>query len=129
MGISVVPAIIRYLGMEGMHGHFASSRAQHDADLIICLGARFSDRATGNVAKYAPKAKIIHIDIDAAELNKNVNVELGIAGDMKDALRRIIDQLETVERPAWQKRIAEFKAMQQAQFERVENQKELTPLP
>ncbi|MEY8379655.1 biosynthetic-type acetolactate synthase large subunit [Ileibacterium valens] len=128
MGISVVPCDHpRYLGMEGMHGHFASSRAQHDADLIICLGARFSDRATGNVAKYAPKAKIIHIDIDAAELNKNVNVELGIAGDMKDALRRIIDQLETVERPAWQKRIAEFKAMQQAQFERVENQKELTP--
>lgn len=128
MGISVVPTDHpRYLGMEGMHGHFASSRAQHEADLIICLGARFSDRATGNVSKYAPKAKIIHIDVDAAELNKNVQVDLGLAGDMKEALTRINKGLSQMSHPEWQQRIDEFRRMQQVQFEKVENQKELTP--
>lgn len=128
MGISVVPCDHpRYLGMEGMHGHFASSRAQHEADLIICLGARFSDRATGNVAKYAPKAKIIHMDVDAAELNKNVQVELGLAGDVKEALGRLLEDLEEQKHPEWQSRIDEFKRMQQNQFEKIETQKELTP--
>ena len=87
MGISAVPTDHpRYLGMEGMHGHYASSIAQNEADLIVTAGCRFSDRGTGNTAKYAKHAKIIHIDIDASELNKNITVELGIAGSMKQIL-------------------------------------------
>ncbi|MFQ9093353.1 MAG: biosynthetic-type acetolactate synthase large subunit [Ruminococcus sp.] len=88
MGISAVPTSNpRWLGMEGMHGHYASSIAQNEADLIITAGARFSDRGTGNTAKYARNAKIIHIDIDASELCKNISVELGIAGSMKEILK------------------------------------------
>lgn len=128
MGISVVPTDHpRYLGMEGMHGHFASSKAQNEADLIICIGARFSDRATGNVRKYATRAKIIHLDIDAAEINKNVSVDLGIAADVKEALTRINNRLEPIKHPEWQERIAELKGMQTEQFSRVENSKTLTP--
>ncbi|MBQ8383201.1 MAG: acetolactate synthase large subunit, partial [Clostridia bacterium] len=74
MGISGVPtAHPRFLGMQGMHGHYASSMAMHHADCIIALGARFNDRVTGNRAKFALGAKIVHIDIDGAELNKTVN--------------------------------------------------------
>ncbi len=128
MGLSAVPVDHpRYLGMEGMHGHYASSVAQDEADLIIAIGARFSDRATGNVAKYARKAKIIHIDADGAELNKNVSVELGIECDVKDALQRLISLLDEIKHPEWMARIAELKAEEQTQFEKVTAKDRITP--
>ncbi len=128
MGLSAVPVDHpRYLGMEGMHGHYASSVAQDEADLIITIGARFSDRATGNVAKYARKAKIIHIDTDGAELNKNVSVELGIECDVKDALQRLISLIDKTEHPDWMARIAELKAEEAVQFEKVTAKDRITP--
>jgi len=128
MGLSAVPVSHpRYLGMEGMHGHYASSVSQDEADLIITIGARFSDRATGNVSKYARKAKIIHIDADGAELNKNVSVELGIECDVKDALQRLISLADHQEHPEWMARIAELKAEEQIQFEKVTAKDRITP--
>ncbi len=106
MGISAVPTNSeRFLGMEGMHGHYASSVAQNTADVIIAVGVRFSDRATGNVSKFAQKADIVHIDVDFAEINKNVDAYLGIRGDLTVTLRQLIDEVEKKERPKWQETI------------------------
>lgn len=111
MGISAVPTDNpRYLGMEGMHGHYASSIAQDESDLIIALGCRFSDRGTGNVQKYARHSKIIHIDLDASELNKNVTVDLGIAGPIRQILEKLLATLPEQKHPAWFARIAELAA-------------------
>lgn len=110
MGVSAIPtAHERFLGMQGMHGHYASSMAQHHADLIIAVGARFSDRATGNKAKYAPNAKIIHIDIDNAEIDKNIPVTCGLCGDVKLTLGELIAQVEKKQHPAWQKEVAGYR--------------------
>ena len=128
MGLSCVPVDNpRYLGMEGMHGHYASSVGQDEADLIITIGARFSDRATGNVSKYARRARIIHLDGDSAEISKNVGVELGITCDLKDALNRLIDLVSTQKHPDWMARIAELKAEEQEQFQRVTATDRITP--
>lgn len=128
MGLSAVPVSHpRYLGMEGMHGHYASSVGQDEADLIITVGARFSDRATGNVAKYARKARIIHIDADGAELNKNVNAYLSMEGDVKDALQRLLAALQQQNHPEWMERIAELKAEEAKQFAEITPADALTP--
>jgi len=110
MGMTAMPGSNpRKLGMTGMHGHYVASKAKNEADLVITLGARFSDRATGNVAKFCTGAKIIHIDVDAAELGKNVEVDLGIRGDVKDALTRIIAKAAEKKNPAWWEEIAKIK--------------------
>ena len=83
MGLSAIPTNHpRFLGMQGMHGHYASSMAMHHADLILSLGVRFNDRVTGNRQKFATGAKIIHIDIDGSELCKTVNAVCGLRGDV-----------------------------------------------
>ena len=109
MGISAVPSSNpRWLGMEGMHGHYASSIAQNEADLIITAGCRFSDRGTGNTAKYARNAKIIHMDIDASELCKNIPVELGMTGSMKEILQKLAEKLPQQTHADWMVRVAEL---------------------
>lgn len=109
MGVSAVPYTNpRWLGMEGMHGHYASSIAQNEADLIIAIGCRFSDRGTGNTAKYARNAKIIHIDIDASELCKNITVELGITGSIREVITKLIDTVEPQSHSVWMARIKEL---------------------
>ena len=128
MGLSLIPVKNpRFLGMEGMHGHYASSVGQDEADLIITIGARFSDRATGNVAKYARRAKIIHIDGDRAELNKNINVDLGISCNIKNALQRLIPLIGETKHPEWMARIEELKREEQEQFEKVTAKDRITP--
>ncbi len=102
MGISGVPSQhSRFLGMQGMHGHFASSMAMHHADCIIALGVRFNDRVTGDREKFATKAKIIHIDIDGAELSKNIPATHSLRGDMKETLRKLLPFVEPHEHAAW----------------------------
>lgn len=82
MGISAVPNNHPlFVGNLGMHGNLAANEMTQHSDLIIAVGMRFSDRVTGDVKNYAPNAKIIHIDVDAAELNKNVKADLPIHGD------------------------------------------------
>lgn len=84
MGLSAIPTDYpRLLGMQGMHGHYASSMAMHHADCIVALGVRFNDRATGNRTKFAGKARVVHIDIDGSELFKTVNTVHGLRGDVK----------------------------------------------
>lgn len=115
MGISGVPTDHpRFLGMQGMHGHYACSMAMHNADCIIALGARFNDRVTGNRAKFAKKAKIVHIDIDGAELAKTVEPTHGLRGDVKLTLQKLIPLLNKVSRPEWQAAVSEFRAEEEA---------------
>ncbi|MBQ2066757.1 MAG: acetolactate synthase large subunit, partial [Clostridiales bacterium] len=85
MGLSEIPTDCpRFLGMQGMHGHFASSVALAKADLMIGVGVRFSDRATGKTDRYALNSKKIQLDCDCSEIGKNVSVDLGICCDIKD---------------------------------------------
>lgn len=110
MGLSAIPDNHpKFLGMQGMHGRYASSVAENEADLIIAAGARFSDRATGNTSKFAVGAKIIHIDVDNAEINKNIHAYLGIEGDIKDTLSRLVNMVEEKKNPEWSSRTEELK--------------------
>ena len=110
MGLSCVPQENeKFLGMQGMHGHYASSMAQDQADLILAVGVRFSDRATGNVAKFAKQSKIIQLDPDSAEVNKNVRVQLGLVGDVADAFKRIAEGCKESKKPAWMAKVKALK--------------------
>lgn len=110
MGISSMPTEYdRFLGMQGMHGHYASSIANKEADLVIGIGVRFSDRATGNTAKYVKNTQFIQLDVDISEFNKNVGVDVGVHGDLKDSLERICDLVNENPRPQWQERIKQLK--------------------
>lgn len=99
-----------YTGMLGMHGTKTSNYGVTKCDLLIVLGARFSDRVTGNAAKFANNAKIVQIDVDAAEINKNVVVESSIIGDVKEVLKRLNAKLEPMHHDEW---IAEIEAMKE----------------
>ncbi len=117
MGLSAVDTDNpRFLGMQGMHGHYASSMAQANADLIIAIGVRFSDRATGNKAKYAKKANIIQLDIDFAEIDKNIPTQVGIYGDIKDAFQRIAAKVEAAEHPDWISFVGKLVAKEESRY-------------
>ena len=98
-----------YTGMLGMHGTKASNLGVSQCDLLIVLGARFSDRVTGNAKTFARNAKILQIDIDAAEINKNVIVDVSIVGDVKEVLRRLLEVIPEKEHPEWLAHIQELK--------------------
>ena len=116
MGLSEVPVKNpRFLGMQGMHGHYASSKAMAKADLIIGVGVRFSDRATGNTSKFSAGARKIQIDIDSAELGKNVDINLGAACDICDFLTKLIDKVEAKELPNWEAKIEKLKGQEAEQ--------------
>ncbi|MCR5292591.1 MAG: biosynthetic-type acetolactate synthase large subunit [Eubacterium sp.] len=99
----------RYTGMIGMHGTKASNFGVNKADLIVVIGARFSDRVIGNAAKFATGAKILHIDIDAAEINKNIVSDASVIGDAKEILKRILPKIEKKQNKEWMKVIADLK--------------------
>lgn len=129
MGLSSIPdSFDRFLGMQGMHGHYASSMANKNADLIIGIGLRFSDRATGNTQKYCNKAKIIHLDVDRAEINKNIIVDVGLIGDIADSLQRIIEAVEAKKRPEWHEEFENLKT-QEAGIEKANENKNTAVLP
>jgi len=90
-----------YTGMIGMHGTKASNFGVSECDLLIALGARFSDRVTGNTAKFAQNAKIIHIDIDAAEIHKNVKADVELVGDLKQVLTELNGRMTQMEHSEW----------------------------
>lgn len=96
------------VGMMGMHGAAACNNAIQEADLLIALGMRFDDRVTGNLKTYALKAKKIHVDIDPSEINKNVRVNVGIAGDLKTVLRQLLPDLPSKTHPEWIGQIREW---------------------
>ncbi|MBL8668895.1 MAG: acetolactate synthase 3 large subunit [Rhodospirillales bacterium] len=80
-----------FLGMLGMHGTYEANMAMHGCDVMVCIGARFDDRVTGRLNAFAPNAKKIHVDIDPSSINKNVMVDIGIIGDIKNVLRQMIE--------------------------------------
>lgn len=97
------------LRLAGMHGTPAANWAMNEADLIIALGVRFSDRVTGKISKYAPCAKIVHVDCDPSSIGKNVAVVLGIVADVKDVLTTVGSRVKTATHPEWLAKIAKWK--------------------
>lgn len=98
-----------YTGMIGMHGTKTSNFGVTQSDLLIALGARFSDRVIGNASKFAHKAKILHIDIDAAEIDKNIKTDAFIVGDLKEVLKILNEKLEQQNHDEWIQNIKELK--------------------
>ena len=99
-----------YTGMLGMHGTKTSNLGVTKCDLLITVGARFSDRVTGNTAKFAQNAKIIQIDVDAAEINKNIKVDCSIIGDVKEVLKELNKKIHPKHHDAWVKEVEDMKA-------------------
>jgi acetolactate synthase-1/2/3 large subunit len=95
-----------FLGLTGMHGHKIANYAVQSSDVLIAVGSRFSDRVTGNRTSYAAGKVVIHIDIDPAEIDKNVAAHIGLAGNMKDLLSRLLGRLEPGKTGEWRQLIA-----------------------
>jgi len=110
MGLGSFPGTHElFTGLIGMHGTKTSNIAVSESDLFIAVGARFSDRVISNVSRFAPNAAIMHIDIDPAEIGKNINVNYPLVGDIKKILRGLADRVETREKTQWNARIDQLK--------------------
>lgn len=117
MGLSAISSDNKnYLGMTGMHGRFASIKANSEADLIIAVGVRFSDRATGNKIKYSQNAKIIHIDIDPAEIDKNITAYYGLIGDIKITITALLKKLNVKKHDDWQNEVQKMRKTEESHF-------------
>ncbi|MBQ7897237.1 MAG: biosynthetic-type acetolactate synthase large subunit [Clostridia bacterium] len=114
----------RFLGMQGMHGHYASSMSMHNADVIISLGVRFNDRVTGNRQKFATGAKIVHIDVDGSELNKTVNSVCSLRGDVKLTLKKLLLLTKEERKDEWMSKVNAFRAEEEIY---LDNREGLTP--
>ncbi|MEC7746787.1 MAG: thiamine pyrophosphate-dependent enzyme, partial [Candidatus Neomarinimicrobiota bacterium] len=111
LGSGAVPASHPLnMGMMGMHGEFAVNNAIQKADLLIACGMRFDDRVTGNIKTYSPDSKKIHIEIDPAEINKNVRVDVGIVGDLRVILQQLIPLLRKKKNKEWLKKITSWQS-------------------
>ncbi len=132
MGLGAFPAPDdQWLGMLGMHGTRAANYAMDEADLIVCIGARFDDRITGKLSEFAPRAKFIHIDIDPAEISKNVPAHIPIVGDAKQVLPKLTKEYRAVQADSsrldeWLERIAAWQKEYPLDYERSE-QGEIKP--
>jgi len=110
LGIGAIPASHPLnLGMMGMHGESWVNTAIQEADLLLAFGMRFDDRVTGNLKTYAPKAKKIHIEIDPAEINKNVRVDVALVGDLGEVLEELLPKTEAKDRTLWNSHIRDLK--------------------
>ncbi len=129
MGLGAYPSPDElFLGMLGMHGTYEANMAMHHADLVIAIGARFDDRVTGNIEKFCPHAKVIHIDVDPASISKNVKVDVPIVGHVEPVLRALIDEIQlnknSTEPPSlvdWMKQITEWRAMDCLKYDQDED--------
>jgi len=110
-----------YCGFIGMHGAAYANFTINKSDLIIAIGVRFSDRSTGKIDTFAPEAKIIHIDIDPAEIGKNTTPDVPIVGDAKITLQRLYNEVDPKENPEWWKQINEWKEKYPLRYRRKEN--------
>lgn len=126
MGLGGYPATDKqFLGMLGMHGTYEANMAMHNCDVLIAIGARFDDRVTGNVQKFCPTAKIIHVDIDPASISKNVKVDVPIVGNVDSVLRDLFKGIkESGESPdkealaGWWKQIEEWRSLDCLKYDR-----------
>ncbi|MGI6710032.1 MAG: biosynthetic-type acetolactate synthase large subunit [Bacilli bacterium] len=114
MGLSAIPNSYKNnLGMTGMHGKYVSSMAHAKSDLIIAVGVRFSDRATGDKDAYTKNTSIIHIDIDPAEIGKNIKPDVGMSGDVFEILKKLISKTPKIENKAWLEEVDGYKKEQE----------------
>ena len=121
LGLSTIPHDHRlFMGMPGMHGHVPANRAPLEADVILAVGMRFHDRVTGKVSSYAPQAKIIHIDIDASEIGKNVIPDIGVVGDAKIVLEQLLPKLARKRHSAWLAQFEEWKKEETNKVTKIE---------
>lgn len=112
MGLGAFPCDDdRWLGMLGMHGTYAANKAISNADLVIAVGVRFDDRVTGRISSFAPKATIVHIDIDPTSIHKNVNVSIPVVSDCRNALAAIREHLSQREPQPWERRFEPWRAL------------------
>lgn len=110
LGLGAIPASHPLnLGMMGMHGEAYANKAIQKADLLLAFGMRFDDRVTGNLRNYAPRARKIHIEIDPSEVDKNVNVDVALMGDLKTVLRDLIPMVDEYDHDAWLAQIAAWR--------------------
>ena len=107
-----------FLGMLGMHGTYYANMAMQNADLIISVGSRFDDRCTGKVSAFAPKAKIVHIDIDPTSISKNIPVHIPVVGDAKLILIEMLKDIKEKTRPAWRSAVSGWKKENPLEYER-----------
>lgn len=99
----------RFLGMTGMHGKFAASQVMSEADLLIAIGTRFSDRATGNKVEFIKGKKVIHIDIDPSEIGKNIPAFVSLIGDVKAVLKKLVSELPSGDRQDWHQAVEDIR--------------------
>lgn len=111
-----------FLGMLGMHGTASANYAVTEADLLIAIGARFDDRVTGNIQSFAPHAKIIHIDIDPAEIGKNVRVDIPIVGDAKNVVEALLEILPEKQHLAWNDKTKDWKRHHPLRYRSIEGE-------
>ena len=104
------------IGMVGMHGNYAPNKLTNECDVLIAIGMRFDDRVTGSLDTYAKQAKIIHFDIDPAEINKNVKVDVPVLGDSKESLAMLVEALNENSHDSW---LQEFKKLYDIEFDKV----------
>ncbi len=110
MGLSAIPGDHpRFLGMEGMHGRYASTMAMKNADCIIALGCRFNDRSTGDRERFGAAVHIVHVDVDGSEINKTTNDDFGIVGDVRLVVRELMQQLVHADHRGWRKLLEELR--------------------
>lgn len=125
MGLGAYPANDRqFLGMLGMHGTYEANMGMHHCDVLIAIGARFDDRVTGNLEKFCPTAKIVHVDIDPASISKNVTVDVPIVGSVTSVLDDMLNLLDEIGGPrqpeaiaAWWEQIEQWRAMNCLSFQ------------
>jgi len=126
MGLGAYPANEKqFVGMLGMHGTYEANMSMHHCDVLIAIGARFDDRVTGNLEKFCPDARIVHVDIDPASISKNVKVDVAIVGDVKEVvtdLNKLIEgsdqRLDSAALSAWWQQVEEWRAQDCLKFNR-----------
>ncbi len=127
MGLGAFPASDpQFLGMLGMHGTYEANMAMHECDVMLAIGARFDDRVTGDLDKFAPNAQIIHVDVDPASISKNVAVEIAIVGDAGQVLKEFVKAVKSLGRQpdkaavaAWWRRIDEWRSIECLRYDRA----------
>lgn len=123
MGLTAVPREHEsFVGMTGMHGRYAATSAMFNSDLIIAIGTRFSDRATGDKTKFATNIPVLHIDIDNAEINKNVLVTHSVIGDLRQSLPYLLDNVSRQTKENWKKEIKDYKSFEASKIQLTENE-------
>ncbi|MBO6495698.1 MAG: biosynthetic-type acetolactate synthase large subunit [Roseivirga sp.] len=116
LGLSALPTDHPLnVGMLGMHGNYGPNKLTNECDVLIAIGMRFDDRVTGNLSKYAKQAKVVHLDIDPSEINKNVKVDAPVLGDCKESLRQLTEQIKRKSHQSWLERFRDYDEIEKSQ--------------